>query len=154
MKYFDYDAPTSGSMETEQLAVFEGISADEWQGVIQKAQTLEFSAGDLLLQAGETDDAVYILISGQVEVFSANSFGFNKRIAVIDEGSVYGELAFFDSKPRSASIRATRDGQVLRLSRKGFEEIAAWNPRLAQQFLFDLGRILAHRFRSELPYKI
>ena len=72
----------------------------------------------------------------------------------LSRGSVYGELAFFDSKPRSASIRATRDGQVLRLSRKGFEEIAAWNPRLAQQFLFDLGRILAHRFRSELPYKI
>ena len=154
MKYFDYDAPTTGSTESSQLAVFEGISADEWQGVIQKAQTLEFSAGDLLLQAGETDDAVYILISGQVEVISQNSFGFSKRIALIDEGSVYGELAFFDSKPRSASIRATGGGQVLRLSRKGFDEIAAWNPRLAQQFLFDLGRILAFRFRNEMPYKI
>ncbi len=154
MKYFDYDTPDASTDQSDQLAVFENISSQDWHGVIQKTQTLEFSPGDMLLQAGETDDAVYIMISGQVEVIGQNSFGFTRRIAVIDEGSVFGELAFFDNQPRSASIRAVTQGQVLRLSRRGFEEIAAWNPSLAQQFLFDLGRILAFRFRNEMPYKI
>ena len=71
-----------------------------------------------------------------------------------NRGSVFGEVAFFDNKPRSASVRAICAGQVLRLSRKSFDKIAAWNPTLAQQFLFDLGSILAYRFRSEFPYKI
>jgi CRP/FNR family transcriptional regulator, cyclic AMP receptor protein len=108
----------------------------------------------MLLKAGESDNSLNIVVSGQVEVINPNSFGILKRIATIGEGSVFGELAFFDGQPRSASIRAITEGQLLRLSRKGFDRIAAWNPSLAQQLLFDLGRILAYRFRSESPYKI
>lgn len=154
MQYFDYNQNDSETSTEENITVFNGLSEDEWQMVIQNARSIEFSPGDLLLKASESDDALYIMVSGEVEVVSTNSFGFVKRIASIAEGSVFGELAFFDSKPRSASIRAITNGQVLRVSRHGFDQIAAWNPKLAQQFLFDLGRILAYRFRNESPYKI
>lgn len=150
MAYFDYE---ESGIQDDKITVFEGLSEDEWQMVIRNAQHIPFAKGDVLLKEGEIDDAVYIVVSGQVEVISSQSSS-RKRIATIDEGSVFGEVAFFDSKPRSASVRAVVDGQVLRLSRKGFEQISAWNPNLAQQFLFDLGNILAHRFRSEFPYKI
>ena len=52
-----------------------------------------------------------------------------------------GEVSFFDANPHSASELAIGDGSVLRPSRKGFEQIAAWHPILAQKFLFDLGSI-------------
>ncbi len=154
MAYFDYEESANTNDNDEQITVFEGLTEDEWQVIINNAQSVSFTAGEILLKEGEIDDAVYIIVSGQVEVISAHAFGRVKRIALIDEGSVYGEVAFFDTKPRSASIRAVGDGQVLRLSRKGFEKISAWNPGLAQQFLFDLGQILAYRFRQEFPYKI
>lgn len=152
MAYFDYDG--SGDDKAERLTVFEALSEEEWQMVIRNAQTISFRGGEVLLEEGEIDNAVYIVISGRVEVVSRGSFGRGKRIATIEEGSVFGEVAFFDAEPRSASVRALGDGKVLRLSRKGFEQIAAWNPNLAQQFLFDLGRILAFRFRAGFPYKI
>lgn len=154
MQYFDYDQQDSANSSDEKITVLGSLSEDEWQMVIRSARSIEFSPGELLLKAGESDDALYIMVSGEVEVVSTNSFGFVKRIACISEGSVFGELAFFDGQPRSASIRAISNGQVLRLSRHGFDQIAAWNPKLAQQFLFDLGRILAYRFRNESPYKI
>lgn len=154
MAYFDYGNNGSDGEGIEQITVLESLSEEEWQAVIHCAQTISFESGENLLQEGESDDAVYIVISGKVEVVSNHSFGRTKRIATIDEGSVFGEVAFFDSKPRSASIRALSEGKVLRLSRKGFERIAAWNPGLAQQLLFDLGSILAYRFRAEFPYKI
>lgn len=153
MQFFDYNHGGSAE-QAEKITVFDHLTEQEWAMVIRNARSIEFSPGDLLLKAGETDDALYIVASGEVEVVSENSFGFVKRIALISEGSVFGELAFFDSQPRSASIRAISSGEVLRISRQGFDKIAAWNPRLAQQFLFDLGRILAYRFRNELPYKI
>lgn len=154
MQYFDYNEQSSTDQVSEKITVLEGLSEDEWQRVIRYAQRIEFKPGETLLKAGESDDSLNIMVSGEVEVTSVNSFGFSKRIATIGEGSVFGELAFFDGKPRSASIRAISEGQLLRLSRKGFDQIAAWNPALAQQFLFDLGRILAYRFRNESPYKI
>jgi CRP-like cAMP-binding protein len=153
MQYFDYEHGDSPE-HAEKITVFNHLTQEEWGKIICNARSIEFSPGDLLLQAGETDDALYIVASGEVEVVNENSFGFVKRIALIGEGSVFGELAFFDNQPRSASIRAITSGEVLRISRQGFEKIAAWNPRLAQQFLLDLGRILAYRFRNELPYKI
>ena len=154
MQYFDYNQDQSQPASSQQLTVLDDLTEDEWKTVIKNSQSIAFSTGDLLLKAGESDDALYILASGKVEVIGSKSFGFEKRIATINEGSVFGELAFFDHQPRSASIRAISVGQVLRISRKGFEQISAWNPGLAQQFLFDLGRVLAHRFRNEIPYKI
>ncbi len=154
MAYFDYDENESGAARGDKITVLEGLSEDEWQMIIRNAQTIPFTRGEILLKEGEVDDAVYIVVSGQVEVVATRALGRPKRIATIDEGSVFGEVAFFDAKPRSASVRAVNDGQVLRLARKGFNQIAAWNPGLAQQFLFDLGSILAYRFRSEFPYKI
>ncbi len=154
MAYFDYDEKGASEAENERITVLEGLSEDEWQMIIRNAQTINFSDGDILLKEGEVDDAVYIVVSGKVEVVGNKAFGRVNSIATIDEGSVFGEVAFFDANPRSASVRATGEGSVLRLSRKGFEQISAWNPSLAQQFLFDLGNILAFRFRSEFPYKI
>lgn len=154
MTFFDYNEKGTSDSKNEKITVLEGLTEDEWNMVIRQAQSISFSAGEILLKENEYDDAVYILVSGLVEVLGKQSFGRSAQIATIEEGSVFGEVAFFDNKPRSASIRAINDGQVLRLSRKGFEQIAAWNPKLAQQFLFDLGSILAYRFRSEFPYKI
>ena len=154
MAYFDYDEEGADGVQSDQITVLEGLSEEEWQMIIRSAQTIPFEKDDILLKEGERDDAVYIVISGQVEVISGRAFKRVKRLAVIDEGSVFGEVAFFDNRPRSASVRAICAGRVLRLSRKSFEKIAAWNPTLAQQFLFDLGSILAYRFRSEFPYKI
>lgn len=154
MAYFDYDEDGADGAQNDQITVLEGLSEEEWQMIIRSAQTIPFEKDDILLKEGERDDAVYIVVSGQVEVISGAAFKRIKRLAVIEEGSVFGEVAFFDNKPRSASVRAICAGQVLRLSRKSFDKIAAWNPTLAQQFLFDLGSILAYRFRSEFPYKI
>lgn len=154
MQYFDYNDQESTDKLSDKVTVLEGLSEEEWQRVIRYAQRVGFSPGDLLLKAGESDDAINIMVTGEVEVINNNSFGLSKRIATIGEGSVFGELAFFDGQPRSASIRAITEGELLRLTRKGFDQIAAWNPGLAQQFLFDLGRILAYRFRHESPYKI
>ncbi|MCA1671302.1 MAG: cyclic nucleotide-binding domain-containing protein [Actinobacteria bacterium] len=63
-------------------------------------------------------------------------------------GSVFGELSFFDGRPRSALVRAVTDGQLLRLSFDAFEVLSAKEPVLARSVLLDLGRILAARLRS------
>ena len=68
-------------------------------------------------------------------------------LATITEGSVFGEIAFFDGAPRSATIRSRSTGSAVRVTRENFETLAAWEPTIARQLLFDLGRILAMRLR-------
>jgi len=61
---------------------------------------------------------------------------------------VFGEQAFFDGLPRSASVRALSDGEVRSLTREAFAVLAAREPELARALLLDLGRILSLRLRQ------
>jgi len=65
----------------------------------------------------------------------------------LPKGTVFGEMAFFDREPRSATVQATTSGTALRLTREAFERLAAWRPVLARRMLLELGRVVALRLR-------
>ncbi|MCK5813782.1 MAG: cyclic nucleotide-binding domain-containing protein [Cocleimonas sp.] len=148
MQYFNYnqEKPTSS---VNNISVLSGLNEEEWEMIIFNSHSIDFLADEILLKEGEVDNALYILVSGKVEVLSSSLFGREKILACIEEGSVFGEISFFDNLPRTASIRSLTAGKVLRISHKSFDKIAAWNPKIAQQLLFDLGRLLAYRFRNK-----
>jgi len=65
----------------------------------------------------------------------------------IDAPSVLGELAFFDAQPRSATLDAVTDVEVVRLDTAAFDRLLEHEPALAHAMLRDLARILALRLR-------
>ena len=65
----------------------------------------------------------------------------------IDSPSVVGELAFFDGAPRSATLDALTDVQVVRIDLDCFRRLSEAEPALAETMLMDLARILALRLR-------
>jgi CRP-like cAMP-binding protein len=60
---------------------------------------------------------------------------------------VLGELAFFDGYPRSATLDAVTDVEVVRLDLQAFDSLHEHEPALAHAMLRDLARILALRLR-------
>jgi CRP-like cAMP-binding protein len=60
---------------------------------------------------------------------------------------VLGELAFFDAQPRSATLDAITDVEVVRLDTAAFDRLREHEPALAHQMLHGLARILALRLR-------
>jgi CRP-like cAMP-binding protein len=95
------------------------------------------------VREGERAQSLYIVARGALEVRRGA-----KRIARVPEGSVFGEQAFFDGEPRSASVVATSDGELLELGADALEQLAARDPQLARAVLFELGRILSQRLRA------
>ena len=145
MSFFNYDDNTEDPLEN--IAILEGLSQEDWQKIISHAQLIHFDVNEQLLTAGDKDDALYILVEGQVEAIQPSAFGRTNQLAVINAGSVFGEIAFFDGFPRVATIRSISKGNMLKLSKNGFEKLAAWDPLIAQQLLMDLGKVLALRLR-------
>ena len=125
------------------LVFLQGLTAKEWGKVYTFAEVRKFSAGEVLIRAGDQDDSFYILTAGSAQVQQAQ-----KILGQIDEGAVFGEVAFFDRQPRSATIRALSEGSVARFSRDAFESLAAWEPVLARRILYELGHALAIRLRA------
>lgn len=129
------------------MIFLEHASEREWAALLANAETETFTGGQDLIVAGDEDDALYIVREGQLEALVAAGMRM-RRLTVLDAGSVFGEQAFFDRQPRSATIRAVTDGSVYRINHDTFTTLAAKEPQLAQSVLFDLGRILSLRLRE------
>ncbi|MDH5473797.1 MAG: cyclic nucleotide-binding domain-containing protein [Gammaproteobacteria bacterium] len=132
----------------EQLAVLESITHDDREKLIKCSQKIQFTAGEMLVNVGENDEGVFILMVGSVEVVSKGAFGMDKVIAEIHQGSIFGELSFFDQQPRIAAVKARSNGFALHITPNGLKRLAASDPDLAMQLLLGFGKILSTRFRK------
>jgi CRP-like cAMP-binding protein len=130
--------------DSADLLFMPEATAADWATVFSHAEVRRIGAGLALVQAGEHDRALYLLTEGTIGVRLPRDEGAFKTI---DAPSVLGELAFFDGRPRSATLDAVTDVEVVRLDDAAFARLSAEAPELAQAMLVDLGRILALRLR-------
>jgi CRP-like cAMP-binding protein len=130
--------------DSADLLFMPEATASDWATVFSHAEVRQVGAGLALVQAGEDDRALYLLTEGTVGVRLPRD---ESAFKTIDAPSVVGELAFFDGRPRSATLDAVTDVEVVRLDQAGFERLAAAEPELAHAMLRDLARILALRLR-------
>jgi CRP/FNR family cyclic AMP-dependent transcriptional regulator len=75
----------------------------------------KLKTGDLLFSEGDPSNSMFIVKAGKLEVFKGKSY-HEVVLGFIGAGEVVGEMAFFDNKPRSASVRARNDSEVIELS--------------------------------------
>lgn len=69
-------------------------------------------AGQYLFREGDASDACYVVKSGQIAITKAKG-NSEIELASLRTGQMFGEMAFFDSKPRSASAKAKTDAVVV-----------------------------------------
>src|SRR4051794_10321321 len=119
-------------------------TAADWAAIFAHAEVRTIGEGLALVQAGEDDRALYLLTEGTVGVRLPRDEGAFKTI---DAPSVLGELAFFDAQPRSATLDAVTDVEVVRLDTAAFDRLREHEPALAHAMLHGLARILALRLR-------
>lgn len=70
-----------------------------------------------LFREGDAPDAMYVIKSGKFAVVKTKQTS-EIILAEIGPGAMVGEMAFFDNKPRSASVKAIKDGEVIALPYK------------------------------------
>jgi len=70
--------------------------------LIKLSKVREYPDGELIIQEGDQDPWMYILLSGKIRIFKENH-----EIGVIEKkGEIFGEMRIIDSKARSASVAA------------------------------------------------
>lgn len=102
-----------------------------------------FKKGDLLIREGEKGDRAYILEKGTVEILVQRE-GAMIQISTRGPGSIIGEMAMIDDKPRTATVRAVQDCHVIEISRDEFSRrIEAADPVLKMVM-----RVIITRYRD------
>ena len=101
----------------------------------------QIKEGQVLFSAGEPADCMYIVRKGTLKVY------FNKgteevTLAVLQDGAIVGEMAFFDDKPRSASVKALAVSEVTQITRSDFEKLVTQVPKWVVSMMQSLsGRL-------------
>jgi CRP-like cAMP-binding protein len=123
------------------------LHEDELAVVLDHTQARMYKTGEYAVREGELDRSFFIISRGSFEVL-VHTRRRRRRARVLERGNLFGEVAFFDGRPRSADVVALEDSEALILTPAAFERLRLAHPRLALCFVLDLGRILSERFRA------
>jgi AAA family ATP:ADP antiporter len=110
----------------------------EVAGICEQVQA---SAGETIFQKGEIGKSLYVIATGRVRVHDGD-----QTLEYLTEGQVFGEMALLEPEPRSASITATEDTQLLRLDQEPFFELLEDQCEVARGMI----RVLTRRLRARM----
>jgi len=105
----------------------------------------QFKKGDLLIREGEKGLCAYVIETGNVEILVQRD-GKSVQIGVRGPGSLIGEMAMIDDKPRTATVRAMEDCDVLEITREDF----ARRVEHADPVVKMVMRVITNRYRDML----
>ena len=118
------------------VPLFKGLTASERGSLARALSSEEYGAGHPIIKQGEVGESMYIIESGTAAV-QIEGIG---RVATLEAGSVFGELALVSGEPRQATIITSSPTTVLVLERADFERIVGK--------IGDFVRILRQRFQA------
>lgn len=84
------------------------------------ADPIKLQKGQLLFREGDASDAMYVLKKGRIAITKTKGDS-EIELATVAVGQIFGEMAFFDQKPRSANARALQDSEIIALPFKSLQ---------------------------------
>jgi CRP-like cAMP-binding protein len=112
--------------------------------LLTNAKPVKLAADEVLFLSGDPGDGFYRLNEGLLKVSMVSPKGAERILAILGPGSIVGDMAVIDGRPRSASVSALRDCKLSFVSRAAFETVAAKNPEIYKHLL----GLLAARLRD------
>src|SRR6478752_2005410 len=105
-----------GPAELRNIGLF-GALSDDVLDYLSTLLTVETPpAGATLFREGEDANAMFVVISGEVEVLKRSKRAVEARVAVLGPGDWFGEMSIVDIQPRSATVRALAPSRLLRVA--------------------------------------
>jgi CRP-like cAMP-binding protein len=104
------------------------------EDILPCIQTLNKRSGEVVFNAGEPGDALYIIAAGKAEVLAdGNKDNIGTRsIAQLQEGQAFGEMSLLTGGVRTATVRAIEDINLLKIGKADFDRLIASDYQLAK----------------------
>lgn len=131
-----------------QLPLFATLSLRELRVVDSLLHERRYLKGEIVFDAGEQGQALYVIVAGRVLICRQGQPDTG-RIAELDAGVVFGELALLDNAPRAAQARAVEDCVLASLSRADFESLLDTHAIAASKIALQLARQLGRQLREQ-----
>lgn len=124
------------------------LDEDQTQLVNQIRDIHAFQKGEMIIKAGDRSRDLICIDSGKVEVFTLFENGTENSIAILEAGSLIGEMNFVISTHRTANVRALEHVQVSSYPYLEFTQLLLQKPDLAAGIFAAINRQLASKLQN------
>lgn len=123
-----------------QISLFQGLEDADREALGERLTEKSFKAGDIVFSQGDKGASMYIVQTGAVQIYLPSAEKDQPPVVLKDlrSGEYFGELAIFDDKPRSASVRALVDTVLLELTREELGEHLGRSKTAAMTILAEM----------------
>ena len=103
----------------------------------------DLAEGEILVNEGETDDHVHVVVSGALAVAKqVQPSGQWVNLNILTRGDLAGELAFMDDNPHYAALRAAGPTRILSLKRQKLESLLGSDPLIVYRVMRSIFRVV------------
>jgi CRP/FNR family cyclic AMP-dependent transcriptional regulator len=126
----------------KKVPLFSKLGKDALQNVAQIADELDLPAGKEMATEGDRGREFFVLLRGEAEVTKDG-----RPINTMTEGDFFGEVALVTKMPRTATVTAKTDVDVLVITERAFDSLLKKQPDIGR----GVAEALAERVAPELP---
>ena len=117
--------------------IFAPLSAEELRQLATGTVGHVFAPGETLIRAGDEGSSMFVVHNGRVEV-QVSEGGKPRTVAVLNEGNFFGEMGLFTGEPRTASVVAVEETEVLEIGHDAMKHVFETNPDLAESISWTI----------------
>ena len=127
------------------IDIFQELNKSETNRLIDSGMIRNIGAGKLLFRKGDIGHEMFIILKGTVNII--DEFETKKKIiAELGPGEIFGEMAMFEKRARSAYAQVKEPSQILVLSEEVLEKLL--EKKVPRRFLANIIAVLCHRLRT------
>ncbi len=98
----------------DSMAILKELHMEAFLDILGIMEIIPVNTGRCVFIQGEPGQEIYMILSGEFEVIRDG-----RRETVLKAGDLFGELGFFHHERRSATVRASQEGSLIRLPAEG-----------------------------------
>lgn len=136
-----------GPRRWQQMDLDTRIPPHLLEQLLAAGDSRRYAVGEILFHQGDASDALYVLLSGRLRVYSGNANGREVVYNVLEPGETVGEL-LLDGGTRSASVQAVTESECLVIKGDTLRTLIRKYPELAEQLMLRLIARLRHATRT------
>ena len=127
------------ALELQKAAFFEGFNPEELARVAELAEEVVAEKGAMLIDQGRVGLECYVILEGEAGVYVAGD-----HVATNGSGSMIGEMALVEHRPRNASVIAETPMRLIAFDTRAFKTLLEEMPKANDRVM----ELLAARLRT------
>jgi ATP-binding cassette subfamily B protein len=129
---------TEGSVQVKaeklkRYPILEKIDSNLLEEMAELFVTESYPANRIVVREGTSGNRFYLIARGRVSVLKTNPQGKEERVAILDDGDHFGEIALIENVRRTATVRTLTPCVLLTLHREHFQNLMQQAPSVKEE---------------------